>query len=114
MKNRALMAFALLVLAALVLAAGSAVYSQEDVTTVRDSAFGNRMRPPVPFLHDDHNEKAGIDECNVCHHVVEDGQLLADESTIDSLILDHETYEQLHHKFIAEYKSSTSETYDFT
>ena len=83
MKNRALMALALLALAALTLAAASGVYSQEDVTTVRDSAFGNRMRPPVPFLHDAHNEKAGIDECNVCHHVVEDGQLLADETSED-------------------------------
>jgi hypothetical protein len=83
MKNRALMAFVLLVLAVLALVAGSAVYSQEDVATVRDSAFGNRMRPPVPFVHDDHNEKAGIDDCNVCHHVVEDGQVLEDESSED-------------------------------
>ncbi|HSM74749.1 MAG TPA: cytochrome c3 family protein [Desulfobacterales bacterium] len=83
MENRALKAFALLALAALALVAGSVVYSQEDVATVRDSAFGNRMRPAVPFLHDDHNENAGIDECNVCHHVVEDGQVLEDESSED-------------------------------
>ena len=83
MKYRALKTLGLLVLVALALAAGSAVYSQEDVTTVRDSAFGNRMRPPAPFLHDAHNEKAGIDECNVCHHVVEDGQVLEGESSED-------------------------------
>jgi hypothetical protein len=43
-------------------------FSQEDVTTVRDSAFGVRMRPEVPFMHEAHNEKAGLDECAECHH----------------------------------------------
>jgi hypothetical protein len=49
------------------------VYSQEDITHVRDSAFGERMRPAVSFLHDEHNEKAGVEDCMICHHVYEDG-----------------------------------------
>ena len=55
--------------------------SQDDVKTVEDSAFEEKMRPPVPFLHDEHNEKAEIEECNVCHHVYEDGEKLEDDSS---------------------------------
>ena len=49
-------------------------YSQEDVTHVEDSAFEKKTRPSVPFLHDQHNEQAEIDECNTCHHVYKDGE----------------------------------------
>lgn len=49
-------------------------FSQDDVKAVEDSAFTEKMRPPVPFLHDEHNEKAEIEECNVCHHVYENGK----------------------------------------
>jgi len=61
------------------------VYSQEDVTTVEDSAFTEKMRPPVPFLHDKHNENALIhdDDCNICHHTYSDGKKLEDESSED-------------------------------
>ncbi len=55
-------------------------FSQEDVKVVADSAFEKEMRPPVIFLHDSHNEKTGIDECNICHHVYEDGQIIDDSS----------------------------------
>ena len=58
-------------------------YSQEDVTNVEDSAFEKKMRPAVPFLHDKHNETAGIDECNTCHHVYEDGKEVEDDSSED-------------------------------
>lgn len=57
--------------------------SQDDVKTVEDSAFKEKMRPPVPFLHDEHNEKAEIEECNVCHHVYEDGEKVEDDSSED-------------------------------
>ncbi len=57
--------------------------SQDDVKTVEDSAFEEKMRPPVPFLHDEHNEKAEIEECNVCHHVYEDGEKVEDDSSED-------------------------------
>lgn len=58
-------------------------YSQEDVTTVDDSAFTNKMRPTVPFMHDEHNETAEIEDCSVCHHVYEDGKKVEDESSED-------------------------------
>jgi hypothetical protein len=50
---------------------------------VRDSAFTDRMRPSVPFLHDEHNEMADIEECNECHHVWEDGKILEWDSSED-------------------------------
>ncbi len=58
-------------------------FSQEDVTTVEDSAFEEKMRPTVPFMHDEHNETAEIEECNICHHVYEDGEKDEDESSED-------------------------------
>jgi hypothetical protein len=58
-------------------------YCQEDISFVRDSAFSERMRPTVPFLHDEHNEMAGIEECNECHHVWEDGVKLEWDSSED-------------------------------
>jgi hypothetical protein len=54
-------------------------YSQED--TIQDSGFKDRQRPAAVFDHDEHNEKAGIEECNVCHHVYRDGKKIADESS---------------------------------
>ena len=58
-------------------------FSQDDVTIVEDSAFAEKMRPPVPFMHDEHNETAEIEECNICHHVYEDGEKVEDESSED-------------------------------
>ena len=58
-------------------------FSQEDVTTAEDSAFEEKMRPSVPFMHDEHNETAEIEECNTCHHVYEDGEKAEDESSED-------------------------------
>ena len=36
-------------------------YSQEDIETLDNSEFENPRQAPVPFSHDEHNEKAGID-----------------------------------------------------
>lgn len=57
--------------------------SQDDVETVRDPAFTRHRRPPAVFLHDDHNEKAGLEDCGVCHHVYENGVKVADETSED-------------------------------
>ena len=56
-------------------------HSQEDVTTVDDSAFEKKMRPPVPFVHDEHNEKAEIEDCSTCHHVYNEGKKVEGESS---------------------------------
>lgn len=49
-------------------------YAQDYITTVSDSAFTDHSRSPVPFFHDEHNEKAGIETCNGCHHVYVEGK----------------------------------------
>ena len=58
--------------------------SQDDVETVQDSAFTKHRRAPAVFLHDAHNEQAGLeDDCSACHHVYEDGVKLEDETSED-------------------------------
>ena len=58
-------------------------YSQEDITVLADEAFGKKQRPPAVFAHEDHNEKAEIEDCSICHHVYKDGQKVEDESSED-------------------------------
>jgi len=56
---------------------------------VDNSAFDNPKRPPAVFRHDEHNEKAGLDNCAVCHHVYdEQGNLVEDESSEDQSCAD--------------------------
>lgn len=68
---------------ALVVFSGMCSFAQEEVTAVEDSAFGERMRPRAVFFHEDHNEKAEIEDCNVCHHVYDGSALVEDESSED-------------------------------
>ena len=58
-------------------------WSQDDMTVVDNAAFDNPQRTPSVFIHDEHNESAGIDDCAACHHVYADGQLVEDESSED-------------------------------
>jgi glycyl-tRNA synthetase (class II) len=58
-------------------------YSQEEMTFIDNSVFANPERSPSIFHHDEHNEKAEIEECNTCHHVYENGKLIEDESSED-------------------------------
>ncbi len=55
-------------------------FSTDYIETVDDPAFEKRIRPAVVFYHDDHNDRAGIDDCSVCHHVYENGIKTADMS----------------------------------
>lgn len=71
-------AIGLVILALSVIAA----YSQGDIPFVKDSAFENPRRPPVAFYHDEHNEKAGLLECNGCHHVYENGKKLESSASV--------------------------------
>jgi hypothetical protein len=59
------------------------VYSQEDMTQVDNDVYRNPQRVSSVFNHEQHNEDAGIEECNECHHVYEDGKKLEDESSED-------------------------------
>lgn len=58
-------------------------YSQEDMTLVDNSVFDNPQRVPSLFKHDEHNDVAGIEVCNECHHVYEAGRKVEDESSED-------------------------------
>ena len=58
-------------------------HSQEDMEVIENGGFSKRQRPPAVFKHDEHNEKAEIEECNECHHIYESGERLADESSED-------------------------------
>ena len=58
-------------------------YSQEDMEMIDDGGFAKKQRPPVVFRHDEHNELAGIEACNECHHVYENGNKVEDESSED-------------------------------
>jgi hypothetical protein len=67
----------------------TSAHSQEDMVAVDNSVFDNARRSPSIFVHDAHNEEAGIDDCSECHHVyADDGQLVADESSEDQLCSD--------------------------
>ena len=43
-------------------------FSQEDMKTIAPDAFGTLTRPAATFAHDQHNEKAGVEDCVQCHH----------------------------------------------
>lgn len=49
--------------------------SQEDMRELKDPAFAVHRRAPAAFTHDAHNQKAGIDDCSVCHHGGKNGVL---------------------------------------
>ncbi len=58
--------------------------SQEDMQAVDNGQFDHPQRPPAVFQHDTHNENAGIDDCNECHHLHDDqGRKLEGESSED-------------------------------
>lgn len=80
MKNITLITLSLLI--GITLAINTA-WSQEEMTVVDNSVFDNPQRTPSVFVHDEHNETAGIDDCAACHHVYEDGELMEDESSED-------------------------------
>lgn len=46
--------------------------SQEDMKTVSAPAFAKHSRPLAKFVHDEHNEKANIADCALCHHGKDD------------------------------------------
>jgi hypothetical protein len=80
MKRGLVVTLAVAILSALTLAAA---YSQEDMKVVESDAFTQPQRTSAVFRHDEHNEKAQIENCNQCHHVYADGKLVEDESSED-------------------------------
>lgn len=80
MKKVAVFIFTLVVISAFLFVSA---YSQEEMAYVDNSVFTKPERAPSIFRHDEHNEKAEIEECNSCHHVYENGKLMEDESSED-------------------------------
>ncbi len=80
MRNVTLIVLSLLIGMVLTIATA---WSQEDMTIVDNSVFDNPQRTSSTFVHDLHNETAGIDDCAECHHIYEDGELVEDESSED-------------------------------
>jgi len=64
-------------------------HPQEDMVAIETDVFENPRRPPAVFRHDEHNERAEIEECNLCHHVYdENNRLVEDESSEDQRCAD--------------------------
>ncbi len=79
MKKVCIFIMAAVVVSGLVL---TVAYSQEDIEFVDNSFFTDPQRPSSVFVHDEHNEMAGIERCNICHHMYDDeGNLLEYESS---------------------------------
>lgn len=69
------------------LAVGDAV--RDELERMDTSSFESPRRPGAVFSHDDHNAVAELEEdCALCHHLYEDGRLVADESSEDQLCSD--------------------------
>lgn len=50
-------------------------FSQQDMKRVPNTAFEKPQRPAALFVHDEHNEKAKIEDCGECHHGDTGGKL---------------------------------------
>ena len=70
-----------LILAVMLLLAAAA-WAQGNITVVKDSGFDTRTRPPVAFDHDEHNQKAEVYDCTVCHHLYENGKKLPGQPSV--------------------------------
>ena len=79
---------ALMILICLISLGMVMVYAQEDMTEIDNSVFNNPVRPPSLFQHEEHNEKAMLEDCSECHHVYEDGVRLEFESSEDQYCSD--------------------------
>ncbi len=82
MKNQNQIIAYTIAFSAFLLVAVLPAISQEDIENVHDNAFKKLTRPAVAFFHDIHNDKAAIEECNVCHHMFEGKKRVEDDDSI--------------------------------
>jgi hypothetical protein len=61
----------------------AAACAQDNMTAVDNRVFEKPERTRAVFRHESHNERAKIDVCNECHHVMKDGKKLEHESSED-------------------------------
>lgn len=45
----------------------------ETLEMLSNKSFPAPVMPEVTFLHDDHNDRAKLEDCSVCHHHYENG-----------------------------------------
>ncbi|MBF0453125.1 MAG: cytochrome c3 family protein [Candidatus Magnetomorum sp.] len=65
------------------------IHAQEDMVEIDNSVFETPQRPAAIFKHDSHNEKAGLEDCALCHHVYDEkGNLSEGQSSEDSKCAD--------------------------
>ncbi|MDA8138166.1 MAG: cytochrome c3 family protein [Desulfobacteraceae bacterium] len=81
MEKRAIM---LLIILMAVGWAAAPCLAQEKMHVVDNAIFPDTRCSPALFDHDGHNEKAGIDDCGVCHHVYQNGRKSEVETSEDS------------------------------
>ena len=70
-----------ILIVAVILTFSQLASSQEDMTVIAPDAFGKLTRPAATFVHDQHNEKAGVEDCVLCHHGGSDGVQDPESST---------------------------------
>ncbi|MBI5520421.1 MAG: cytochrome c3 family protein [Desulfovibrio sp.] len=46
--------------------------AQDSLTSLKDPAFPEHRPMSVPFKHNEHNAKASLKDCTVCHHAYDD------------------------------------------
>lgn len=63
------------------LALAATASAQGDMVSLRSPAFTKPSRPAPAFKHDEHNEKAALDDCVVCHHGGANGKIDKSAST---------------------------------
>lgn len=86
MKKAIIFCTALIMMVGLLSVSG---YCQEGIEYLDNTIFDNPRRMPAVFVHDDHNEKAGLDDCTECHHIYdENGQKDEYESSEDQMCAD--------------------------
>ncbi|MDL2315994.1 cytochrome c family protein [Desulfovibrio sp. OttesenSCG-928-A18] len=66
-----------------------AALSQEDIKELKPEALAPQTRPAAFFMHDAHNEKAGIDDCTACHHGKDkDGKMDPEDNSAGTACVD--------------------------
>ena len=56
-------------------------FPKEVPSSANRTGFHVKQRPDAIFDHDDHNETAAIEDCDVCHHRYQNGVLIEGESS---------------------------------
>jgi len=64
----------MLLAAALILAFAQGALSQQDMKVLAPAAYEKLTRPAAQFNHDEHNTKAQLEDCVICHHSGADGK----------------------------------------